>query len=90
MPPYVMLAECLAHFVMRRPIGHCCSVRHSFLYVGVSAALQSRLRRQAYCDGDGASWVGPIRGVDGAADVHRGVGSRVGGNNSLGHSRAGI
>ena len=86
----MMLAENLVISFGQMLLGiAACSIQFSVLCVGVSAALQSTARRQAYSDCDGADWVGPIRGIDAAADVHGRVASWIGGNNSLAHSCSG-
>ena len=78
------------HLCMQMLLGTAaCSIHFSVLCVGVSAALQSKARRQAYCDCDGADWVGPVRGIDAAADIHGRVASWIGGNHGLAHSRSG-
>ena len=85
-----MLAEILVISVWHMLLGiAACRIQFSALCVGVSAALQSKARRQAHCDCDGADWVGPIRRIDATADGHGRVASWIGGNNGLAHSRSG-
>ena len=85
-----MLAEILVISVWHMLLGiAACSIQSSVLCAGVSAALQSKARRQAHRDCDGADWVGPVGGIDAAADIHGRVASWVGGNNVLAHSRPG-